>query len=265
MEENLTISIFVMLGTFLLVIMGLAFFLFVLVYQRRALKQKSEFQAMEAEKQKEIFRASINAQETERKRIARNIHDGVGPYITALKGKNEFYLKRLGNDEEIQESLREGNRYIDLTVDSIQEICQDLTPQLLMVFDIFEALRIFTESISNEKTRLDFVLEKNASGLQFSEQDSINIFRVYQEVLHNIIKYSGAAQVKILGCINDSNMKINIKHDGSLFTNADAERLIRNQRGLGLKTIYGRLGIINGSIDYCAVNEVAHTIISIGK
>jgi signal transduction histidine kinase len=134
-----------------------------------------------------------------------------------------------------------------------------------MVFDIFETLRIFTESMSSEKITLDFITEKNSSTLQFSEQDSINIFRVYQEVLHNIIKYSGATQVKIFCSINNSYMNINIKHDGTFFTNADAGRLIRNRKGLGLKTIYGRLGIINGSIDYCTVNDIAHTVININK
>jgi signal transduction histidine kinase len=265
MEENLTISGLVIFGTFLLVTSALGLFLFVLFYQRKALKQKNEFQAMEAEKQKEIFRASINAQEAERKRIARNIHDGVGPYLTALKGKNEFYIKRVANNPEMLESLKEGNKYIDLTVDSIREICHDLTPQLLMVFDIFETLRIFAENISSEKTKFGFTLEKNSSQLKFAEHDSINIYRVYQEVLHNIIKYSNATQVKIICSINDAGMKISITHNGTPFTNGDAERLIRNQKGLGLKTIYGRLAILNGSIDYSSADGISHTIISINR
>jgi signal transduction histidine kinase len=265
MEEILTIPGLVIFGTLLLVTFALGLFLFVLSYQRKALKQKNEFQALEAEKQMEIFKASINAQETERKRIARNIHDGVGPYLTALKGKNEFYIKRLDNNPEMLENLKEGNKYIDLTVDSIREICHDLTPQLLMVFDIFETLRIFAENISSEKTRFVFTLEKNSSQLKFPEHDSINIYRVYQEVLHNIVKYSGATQVKIICGLNDSGIKISIMHDGAPFSNGDAERLIRNQKGLGLKTIYGRLSILNGSIDYSRIDGIAHTVISINK
>jgi signal transduction histidine kinase len=161
--------------------------------------------------------------------------------------------------------LKEGNKYIDLTVDSIREICHDLTPQLLMVFDIFETLRIFAENISSEKTRFVFTLEKNSSQLKFPEHDSINIYRVYQEVLHNIVKYSGATQVKIICGLNDSGIKISIMHDGAPFSNGDAERLIRNQKGLGLKTIYGRLSILNGSIDYSRIDGIAHTVISINK
>jgi sensor histidine kinase YesM len=60
-------------------------------------------------------------------------------------------------------------------------------------------------------------------------------------------------------------MKISIKHDGTPFTNKDAERLITSQKGLGLKTIYGRLGILNGNIDYTDMEGIAHTIISINR
>lgn len=142
-------QVFLVSALLMIILVGFIIF-FVLVYQKRLIRQQMHLQALEAQHQRKLLAASIDTQEKERRRIARDLHDEIGAMLSTLKlqiGQFKRQMKEepraLAFSEQTQEILTE-------TIQQVRQISHDLLPPLLERFGLSAALKGLLERIDAE-------------------------------------------------------------------------------------------------------------------
>ena len=183
---------------------------------------------------KNFAEALIFAQETERKRIARDLHDGVGQSLLLIK-------KRLSSTYE---TATENNKLINDTLEEIRTISKDLHPFQLEKFGLTIAINDVIERVE-ESTDLFITKEIESIDDLFSNKEQIHFYRVIQEAFNNIVKHAEATAAKISIEIIDNDVITKIMDNGKGY---DHEIAIITTKSLGLRTMHERISSLNGRL-----------------
>jgi signal transduction histidine kinase len=182
------------------------------------------------ERHNEILSAVIKAEEKERNRIARDIHDGVSPILSTIK----LFSQSLAQceDEKLQKKLviRIENAVRE-AITSLSEISIKLSPHILENFGIVEAIRNFTKEISYIKK------------IKFNENIEITIYRIVIELINNTLKYAGASEVDII-LLKNGDISLAYKDNGKGF---DVDKTLKKKKGMGLHNLKTRIESVNGT------------------
>lgn len=211
-------------------LVSIGFVLFIVIAilssKRMALKRKKE--------QREQYAQNLLLnQEKERKRIAKDLHDGLGQSLLLIK--NEASLKK---DEKIK-------TLIDDSINEIRSISRGLHPFQLQQIGIKNALENLVNELDNSFKEIyifgDF---DDIKGVLTKDQE-LNLFRILQEILSNIIKHSKAKSARVTLVNREYNLYLYIKDNGTGF---DFSEKYNNSKNLGLKTIRERVRFLNGTL-----------------
>src|SRR5512134_361070 len=196
----------------------------------------------------ELFRRVVAAQEAERQRIARDLHDETGQSLTAIGMGLRGLAGKLSTRNK--EALGTLHKLESLTADSLKELqrlISDLRPSHLDDLGLSAALRWYAGRIQEHSTigvRVDIVGEE----CDLDAAAKIAIFRIIQESLNNIIKHAHATHANIYLRFEEKNVRINVRDNGIGF---DLER-VRQQRAsrpsLGLAGMQERAALLGGTV-----------------
>lgn len=178
--------------------------------------------------------ALIFAQEEERKRIARDLHDGVGQSLLLIKKQMETS----------HETTLDNQRMITETLEEVRSISQDLHPFQLEKFGITAAINEVIYKIEHS-TELFISKELDNIDKLLSEKAQIHVFRTIQEALNNIVKHSEATAAKVSVKALKNEIVVTIQDNGKGF---DHELVIAKSRGLGLRTMQERIASLSGKL-----------------
>ena len=183
--------------------------------------------------------------EEERSNIAREIHDDLGQTLTALKMDIKWIKKEVDlSNKPVQNKIDIMSDMIDSTIQRIQRLASELRPGILDDLGLPAAIEWLTEEIK-KRTEIIFELTISPEDISLKEDLSINIFRIVQETLTNIIRHSKATNVKIKIEIVNNELNINIKDNGV----GIAKEKINDINSLGLTGIRERARYWNGTVD----------------
>ena len=229
-------------ATSLMIFMAGVIIFFVIYYQKRMLQNKMEQQAQEGEYQKELLKTTIESQEVERKRIASELHDGVGALLSAAR-LNLNFLKTSKEDQDAKEAVVEMKEMIDETIDTVRRISKDLLPASLEKFGLEEAIKEFCEKVSTKNTQVTF--QEVSGEFLLIKENELPIYRLVQEIVNNAIKHANASTIGIRLDLG-SSLNLSIHDDGVGF---DVEE-IRNDitKGVGLYNIENRVHMLGGVV-----------------
>lgn len=210
------------------------------VYNRKKLQQQQLLNEEIRRQETLRLRAIINTQEEEQKRIAAELHDGLGSMLSAARINLASLETNAHNDPKIKTTLE----VIDDSCRELRNISHNMMPALLMKAGLFQALEELTH-------RLEF-----ASGIRFSlnhdpdipeikNDSAIHLYRIVQELINNILKYSQATEVHISANLENNLLTIMIEDNGKGF-NTDE---LKKSKGNGWYNIHSRLQLINGEIE----------------
>ncbi len=140
-------------------------------------------------KQVEFSRQLLNAQESERGRIATELHDGLGQNLLIIKNWAQLGLDASDDPGEVQEHLKHISETAAQSLDETRTIVRNLSPQNLRRFGLTEAIVNMIDQIENAT---GVVFQRNIENIDglFPEEAELSIFRIVQECLNNIIKHS---------------------------------------------------------------------------
>lgn len=188
--------------------------------------------------QKERIFAEITIQENERKRIATDLHDSIGPLLSAVKLNINSIEMRDSEDKRI---IDLSGKYLDEIIGSMREISYNLLPNTLERKGLAEAIKEFVGQISSKSTvNIQFFILKEC---KVPKEKEIHIFRMIQEISHNTLKHANAKSLQIGLSEEEGNLLLFTKDDGKGF---DADKEKNNNKGLGLKSLESRVEILNG-------------------
>jgi PAS domain S-box-containing protein len=190
-----------------------------------------------------VGRRLIEAQEQERTRIARDLHDDIGQRLALLAVELEQLHQELPNPPETRSRIGELQKQTSAIATDIQTLSHELHSAKLEYLGIAAAMRGFCKEFGkHEKAEIDFKTHDLPSPL--SPDISLCLFRVLQEALHNSVKHSGVRhfEVELWGTLDEIHLAVS--DSGAGF---DSEA-VKESRGLGLISMKERLNLVNGSL-----------------
>jgi signal transduction histidine kinase len=188
----------------------------------------------------------IESQEAERKRIARELHDGIGQSLLIIKNDAQSLLRSLtGESKQATDRLTELSSTASEAIDEIREITSDLRPFLIDKFGLAEAVRSFIDRATHVSDIRFSTTADSVDGC-LTKECEMSAYRLIQESVNNIIKHSAATEASILLQRKDGHVLIVVRDNGKGFEVAEASSAGR--RGFGLHSISERVRILNGTL-----------------
>ena len=202
----------------------------------------------------ELLDKVIAAQEDERKRIARDLHDDTSQSLSALIYSLEA-AEASCSGLPIRDSLAMMRQRVTQILDGIHKLIFDLRPSMLDHLGLFVSLRWYAET-HLQPLGMRVHLEERGSARRLPPQMETALFRVVQEAINNIAKHSGARNVHLNFDCYDGFVEIDIADDGIGFDLNQIARATDRRRGLGLVGMQERVGLLGGEISM--VSEQGH-------
>lgn len=202
--------------------------------------RKTEYDRKNEEKK--VLNAIMMTEEKERKRFAKDLHDGLGPLLSTVKMSISALLKS-EKDSKNLEIIKNADHLINESINSIKEISNNLSPHVLNNFGLANAVNSFVDKI-NEIKKIEIHFTSNIFNQQISSHIEILLYRIVCELIHNSIQHAEAERVEI--SITKKNNVIDLFYDdnGKGF-NFDYN-LIKKNEGSGLQNMISRLESIHG-------------------
>lgn len=228
------------LSVFLFAIFLAGFFVF---HNKKMIQNKDEVQRLELEKAKKILVDSIQIQEEERSRIGTDIHDDLGPTMSAIKLK----INNLTNDKPASErDISQLKMMVNETIKSIRSLSHSLYPNTLEKYGLKTAIEELAHRINSDELHIITQIEPSIDALDFYTK--INIYRILQEFCNNSIKYGKCSVVTIN--IKKQNEEISVVafDDGVGFDTSDT-----SNHGIGVRNMEMRAKAINFSFTLTSV------------
>jgi signal transduction histidine kinase len=196
----------------------------------------------------QLLEKLIVAQEEERKRVAREIHDEPAQALTALTMRLDRIKRHLmaASDTEMVE-VEAAQKEARKAMDSLHRIMVELRPQALDDLGLLPAIRWYAETRLEERgIELDFRVSGSAG--RMDPQIETAIFRLMQECINNIYKHSGAKHARVRLEFTDGMVRGSVEDDGSVFEMATLRSQADGGRGLGLMGMDERASILGGGL-----------------
>lgn len=239
-KEQLSKKNYILLGSILLFVTIVL--LAISYYLRYRLKQKARLQNEIMKQQDMASRAVINAEEEERKRIARDLHDGVGQLMSAARMNLSVYAAQARQDNvEQKASLDKIITLVDEGCREIRQVSHEMIPNALLKKSLAAAIADFLDKIDSSSLQVHF----SAEGMdeRFDTNTEIVLYRVIQECVNNVIKHAGATRLDISLFKDADGISATIEDNGKGFDP------LQQPAGIGLKNIRTRVEYLKGTVD----------------
>jgi len=222
---------------------------------RRLREQEEIIHTRDKEKlihEKEVVHltASLESQEQERRRIARDLHDGIGSLMSGISAQVEHLLsKDPGNDQynTIKKMVKE-------TAGELRRTSYELMPASLLRMGLEPALRDLCFNLLH-KNGIESNLEFGTDLSHLTSEQQLIVYRVLQELLHNIVKHADATQVLVQLNAFDEEITLVVEDNGKGFDTSETD-----MTGIGLGSIKSRVNLLKGFLDIASKEGVGTTV-----
>ncbi|MBC8344188.1 MAG: hypothetical protein ISR55_09555 [Bacteroidetes bacterium] len=248
-----TIKVYVLSGVVICIFTLIVLLLFRLQRSRQLLAKETEYHMELAKKAEQIkeerqkkLTAQIDGQEIERKRVSREIHDGLGQYLLSLKVRLEEMYKSV--PDKLSDHILELRSIFQKTLEETKRISNNLLPISLEELGLSSSIKNLCDDFSaNTRIQVDFVTH-GVSELMSIKQKTY-LYRISQEALNNIQKHANATEVNVQLLGNEEQLTLIIQDNGKGFDYKEGY----NTKGNGLNNMRDRAEILNG---HCQVESM---------
>lgn len=222
---------------------------FVLVYQKKMIRQEVALERMKTDHQRNLLNATIETQEKERQRIAKDLHDEVGAMLSVIKmGIAQF--ERKAKDLPIAKKIAaETKNHVTETIENVRRISKDLMPIALMKMGLAVALQGMFEKLQHIEG-LEVKFKQTGEAVRLRKNTALGLYRVIQESLNNCLKHAQASRIECYLDFEPEQLQLSFRDNGKGF---DIEALLDSPdstAGLGLKSIESRVNMIGGELQH---------------
>jgi len=239
-------EVFVWLGV------AVSFFFAVGVFLiQKIFKYMKKVEQEKRDMEKTLLNAIIQAEETERKRFAKDLHDGLGPILSTVK-MSLSSLTRIEKDDQTKKILRNTDMVIEEAIKSIREISNNLSPHILNNFGLNKAMRNFINKINYSDT-IKIKFSSAFEDERFDSNTEVVLYRVLCELINNTIKHAEATLISISLEKTPGKIACSYKDNGKGF---DINKLTPTQHsGMGYSNMVTRINSLNGSFSLTSEKE----------
>jgi signal transduction histidine kinase/PAS domain-containing protein len=189
-----------------------------------------------------LSRRLLDAQEVERRAIARELHDDFGAMLSAIK------LNLQKKDWTAGETRSETLGLVDQAIQQIRDLAVDLRPSILDDLGLAQALRWYAAREAR-RAGVELTLEIDDIAGQLSPQVETAAFRLVQEALTNVVRHSGAQRVEVALVATATEVRVEVRDDGKGFQVSAARDAAAAGRSQGLSNMQERAGLAGGALE----------------
>jgi len=230
------------LSSGLLIVLLLGFALF----QRNKRKAQAEQDAAIIVERERGLAAIITATEEERKRIAKDLHDGIVQSLTGLSLRLQKQFSSLAVSEAQKVEFTSSQSMLDESISEVRGISHEMMPRALSEMGLIPAMEdMLGKSLGSTEIKYEFEHHK-MEGERFAENVEISLYRISQELVNNIIKHSQAKAVSVQLLKTKTHLVLVIEDNGKGFKFDSVE----SRNGIGLMNITSRAKAIHGEVNY---------------
>ncbi|MBP6091573.1 MAG: hypothetical protein KA521_09985 [Crocinitomicaceae bacterium] len=236
-----------------IVVLSTLFLFFIFLIKSSTNKRKADkagFELALKDKELEQMNAVIVGQETERAKIASNLHDEVGSIMSMAQRNLDYTITKLENEDPIKEELQITLSLLEQSITKIRSISDGMLPHFLIKFGLiktFQRLINQTEALLGNRCHFktncpdNFILE---------QQSEIQLYAILQELVNNLLKHAHPQSIQIILLHQAPILELTISHDGVAINQNEYEHLLLHSEGVGLSSIVNRLTMLKGQISY---------------
>lgn len=212
------------------------------IRQQRRLQNQQDI-TLKANREIQTLEAMMKGEETERLRIAKDLHDATGGLLSAVKMR--FSTLRNEHPElKVSPSFTQGMNMLDDASAEIRKTAHNLMPDMLTRFGLDEAVQAFCNNMSL-RNRLVIDYQSVGDIGRYQEGFELGVYRIVQELVNNIIKHAEAGHALVQFTRQDDLLTISIEDDGKGFSiENDASK-----SGLGLQSVASRVQTLSGILE----------------
>jgi signal transduction histidine kinase len=244
----------------LLVLASLTFFGYRNFRKRDQIKT-AQINKLKHEQESKVYNAMLDGQENERKRLAIDLHDGLAGRLSATRIKLEKLAQKSKNDKAENE-FKQAAKNIDDSLTELRGIAMNLMPETLFKYGLKNAIEDYCSSISSGLDDVKFILQFYDTEKVLSDNISLTIYRIIQELINNAIKHSKASEVLVQYLIDNDTINITVEDNGKGFSS----EILKEKKGMGLNNLKTRVAYLNGEMEFDSTpNEgtTVHIVINI--
>jgi len=246
-------------------ILLLALILVTILFYRSKMKSKAliahkneeinqrKIQELEQQQKLVSMDAMVTGQEEERKRIAKDLHDGLGSLLANIQMRFSALETDKGNGNT--KLYQQANTLLDEACNEVRKIAHNMMPGALMKFGLVPAIRDICHAIEkNSGISVDFQIY----GIEdrFEEKVEISLYRIVQELLNNVLKHAQATEVIVQMSLHKDMLHLTVEDNGTGF---DIEAA-KAKGGLGMRSLQSRVQYISGTLEIDSVPEAGTTV-----
>jgi len=192
--------------------------------------------------EKRVINAIINTEENERKRFAKDLHDGLGPILSTVKMSLSALTDRI-KDPSGSVILTNTNHLVNEAISTIKDISNNLSPHVLSNFGLASAISAFTTKINQTKAvEIDF--KSNMEAQRLDNEKEVVVYRAVCELINNSILHSGASRIEIELNKHEKFITLQFYDNGRGFDTSSISK--EDTKGTGLSNIETRVKTVEG-------------------
>jgi signal transduction histidine kinase len=192
--------------------------------------------------EKRVINAIINTEENERRRFAKDLHDGLGPILSTVKMSLSALTDRI-KDPSGSVILSNTNHLVNEAINTIKDISNNLSPHVLSNFGLASAISAFTKKINQTKT-VEIEFKSNMETQRLDNEKEVVVYRAVCELINNSILHSGASRIEIELNKHEKFVTLQFNDNGRGFDTSSLSR--EDTKGMGLSNIETRVKTVEG-------------------
>lgn len=226
-------------------VLCVAFLALFIIYSRKK-RAQAESARKELQFRKKLLDSTVLAQEEERQRIAKDLHDGLVQTLAAIKIGFQNLGRRISMDDENTVEFQKHIKFVDDAANEARALSHQMMPRALVEKGLISALEdMLQKTLSPNK--IEYTYECFIDGSErFDTAIETGLYRICQEMINNIIKHSGAGQVTVQLLKTKTHLVLHIEDNGKGFSFSHS----REKAGIGLSNIFSRASAVNGEVNY---------------
>jgi len=191
----------------------------------------------------------LEAQESERRRVSRELHDGVNQIVASAKFRIESLFEQIPRrNAKLRQEAKKTRLLMDKVMVEVRRISRNLRPSELDDLGLLPAIRSLATEFT-ERTRSQVTLKLPRRDVALTPERELTLYRIIQEALTNVEKHSQATWIRLSLVNDDSSVIVRIEDNGKGLGQGKATGAQRKERGLGLLDMRERLTFLRGTLE----------------
>jgi two-component system, NarL family, sensor kinase len=243
--QNDDIRFYLVVGIAAMMLLFISFLIIFIFSQRKRIQYQNSLQSLKEMQQFQLIDAAVRSEETERHRIAEELHDEVGAILSSTK----LHVYGIGTDymDEYHQVLhKKCTALLDDAIIKVRGISHNLHSSILKEFGLNEAIKHFANKLNSEL--IEVTTDLDYGYITIDHKEDINVYRIIQELINNTLKHANASKIIIGSQYKNKILTMTISHNGEGLTQAIFEELRYKKDGLGLKNIQNRAILLKSDI-----------------